>query len=309
MEKIVVALGGNALLNAAGKQRESSEIKTAEKAMAHVAEFAGRSNAQIVITHGNGTQVGDELLRNEFTEAKVPKLPLYLLNAETQGSIGSVLEIALRNAFAKRGIEKEVCTVLTHVIVDGKDTAFRKPAKPVGPFYSKEKLDSVLSKERFSYVKEKKGYRRVVPSPFPRGIVEIDAIKNELARGRVVIAAGGGGIPVMRKSNAYKGVDAVIDKDLASMVLANAIGAKTLAILTDVDFVYRDYKNRKGAIKTITAKEAKRMLPYLEEGTIKPKVEACMGFVEGGENRVSYIGNLSMLKDVLEGKAGTKIYK
>ncbi|MGC8478510.1 MAG: carbamate kinase [Candidatus Micrarchaeia archaeon] len=307
MEKIVIALGGNALLNAKGSQKLSKEMHATEKAMTAIADFARKSDAMIVITHGNGTQVGDELLKNEL-QKKVPKLPLYLLNAETEGSIGSSLEIALRNALEKKGVRSNVCALLTHVVVKSNDKAFDNPTKPVGPFYTKAQLSSLFGNQRFDYVKEKQGYRRVVPSPFPKEILEIDSIEKELASGKIVIAAGGGGIPVIRKGKAYFGIDAVIDKDLASMVLANAIGAKKLVILTNADFVYRDYKKKRGAIRSIEVKEIKKMLKYLEEGTIKPKVEACVGFVEKGKGRVAYIGNLSVLDKVLQGKAGTKIY-
>ncbi|MCL4373562.1 MAG: carbamate kinase [Candidatus Marsarchaeota archaeon] len=297
METIVIALGGNALLSPKGRQSVSKELGIMNTIAKSIAKLANRY--KIVITHGNGTQVGDELLKN--MNSKIEPLPLYLLNAETQGSIGSSIETVLDSDRPKRGF----CTVVTHAIVDRRDGAFRKPSKPIGPFYSRRELLAELRKERFSYVMERGLYRRVVPSPKPIGIVEIGQIRHLLEKYNV-ICGGGGGIPVFKKGGAYAGASAVIDKDHTTQLIANMVGAKKMVILTGTDYVYRDFSDKSTFVKRISANDLKKMLGMLEEGTIRPKAEACARFVElGGE--AAYIGSIGKLEEVLSGRSGTAV--
>ncbi|MGC8652243.1 MAG: carbamate kinase [Candidatus Micrarchaeia archaeon] len=294
---IVIGLGGNALLNPKGRQSVSSEMGSIRTIARGIAALSRRY--RIVLTHGNGTQVGDELLKN--ISSKIEPLPLYLLNAETQGSVGSVLETALNNAKPKVGF----CTILTHALVDRHDSAFRKPSKPIGPFYTRGKMLAELRKERFDYVIERGMYRRVVPSPKPVGILEIDKIRRMLSNFNV-ICGGGGGIPVYMEKGMYAGIDAVIDKDYTTALIASLVGAKKMVILTNTDYVYRDINDRRSGIAHSSAKTMKALLGSLEEGSIRPKVDACIRFLEsGGES--AHIGSIYKLVEVVRGRSGTTI--
>ena len=302
---IVIGLGGNALLAPGKSQSISIEIGNAVKVMRCVAKLVKSGRYNIVITHGNGPQVGDELVKNVHARKLVPALPLYVLNAETEASIGTVLETTLRSELKKLNVNKEVGVLLTHAVVDKKDTAFLKPTKPIGPFYSKAELMSELKLKKFSYIKVGAKYRRVVPSPRPASILEAKIIQTMIGN-TVMIVAGGGGIPVVESNNGYTGVDSVIDKDMATQVLANAIGAEEMVILTDVDCVYRDFKSRKNCIGRIGARELKPLIKDFEVGTMRPKLEACIRFIENGGN-VARIGDISKFLEVIEGKSGTTI--
>ena len=297
LDVIVIGLGGNAMLSPKGRQSISAQLSSVANIAKGVARLSRRY--RIVITHGNGTQVGDELLKNINSTREA--LPLYLLNAETQGSIGSSLEIALNSAKQK----DEFCTILTHVLVDKDDSAFKKPSKPIGPFYTKKELKAELKKEEFEYVIERGMYRRVVPSPKPVGILEIDKIMHMLNKFNV-ICGGGGGIPVYANASRYAGVNAVIDKDYTTQLIANLIGAKKMLLLTDTDYVYKDIRDRRTRIEASQASEMKKLLDNLEEGTIRPKVEACINFIENG-GKSAQIGSISKLIEVAMGKSGTTI--
>ena len=300
MKSVVIALGGNALLNPSGKQSFESENRNIRHVASEIALLCRTGKYNIVVTHGNGSEVGDELARNEHSRDFVPELPLYVLNAETQASIGTVLATSLRN---KTG--EEVCVLLAHVLVGKNDQAFKGPSKHIGPVYSRDALKGELKLDRFEYVKVRDGFRRVVASPEPKRIVELASIKSETSKG-IVITCGGGGIPVVMERGKLRAVNAVIDKDLTSRLLANSIGAGTLVLLTNADFVYRDFGNMKSAIKSVKAKELKRIMNRFEEGSIKPKIRACIEFIENG-GKEAYIGNVFRLRDILNGKSGTKI--
>jgi carbamate kinase len=303
-KSIVIALGGNALLDPSVKQSFSKENRNIDNVSHSIAELS-KKGYKIVVTHGNGSQVGDEIMRNEHAREHVPKLPLYILNSETQASIGTVIETSLLNSFAKLNIKRDVCVNLVHVLVNEKDPAFKRPEKRVGPFYTKKELDKELALDRFSYIKSGSKYRRVVPSPRPISILELDAIKRNMDKS-IVITCGGGGVPVIRKKGILYGIDAVIDKDLTSQLLATSIKADTLIILTNADYVYDDSRKKDGGIKEVTAKDLRKRLSYLEEGTIRPKVEACIRFVENG-GKEAYIGNFLKLDLILQRKSGTRI--
>ncbi len=305
METVVVALGGNALLKKGEKptfQVQYKNVKAAAKGMASMIA----KDMSIVITHGNGPQVGDELLRGHYARSVVPQLPLYLLGAETQAFIGSMLERALTNELAAAHINRKVCTVITHALVEKKDPAFRHPSKPIGPYYSKKELAEALKEQRFPYVEEEGKYRRVVGSPEPKKILEIDSIRKLVDQGIVVICCGGGGIPVFRQGASYVGAYAVIDKDSTSGLLASSIGAKKLYIFTKTKYVYSDFGHLRGPIRKMRAAEVARSLNTYEEGTWRPKMAAAARFIMNG-GKEARIGMLEDIEGVISGRTGTTI--
>ncbi len=308
MKSVVIALGGNSVLEEGEKPTFETQFSHVMKATESIAKMLSKRDFGLVITHGNGPQVGDELLRNEIGKKAIPRLPLFSINAETQALIGSMIEVALRNSFVKFRVHKDIAVVLTHMVVDRKDPAFRKPAKPIGPFYTESELKRELRLEKFDYAAERGEYRKVVASPSPRQVLEIDSISRLVGNGKVVIAGGGGGVPVYRKGGKLIGVDAVIDKDYEARLIASSINASEMIILTDVDYVYSDFPNNKKAIRSARAKYIKRILGTLEAGTMYPKIRACVDFIENGGKR-AYVGNLSKLGEIVDGTSGTVITK
>jgi carbamate kinase len=297
----VVALGGNALMRpgergTAAEQR--ANLRTTCEALRPVL-----GDGDVVVTHGNGPQVGNELVRQERAADEVPPLPLYLAVAQTQAEIGALIESEL-SAVAARPV---VC-LLTHVRVDEHDRAFANPTKPVGPFYSEAQARE-LESERGWVVREDagRGWRRVVPSPEPLEVVEVDAVRALLAAGTIAVACGGGGIPVSSRNGRLAGLDAVIDKDRASALLAIAVGADRLLILTDVDAVYRGWgTDEQEELRDLDAGVGEALLPSLAAGSIGPKVEASLRFARetGGE---ALITSPAALGAALTGGAGTRI--
>jgi len=265
---------------------------------------------KVVITHGNGPQVGAILLQNEYAKSVVPPMPLDVCGAMSQGQIGYMLEQSFHNVFEEKGIDKRIVTILTRVIVDENDPAFQNPTKPIGPFYTEEEAKK-LSRERGWRVIEDsgRGWRRVVPSPDPIEIVEKDLIRSVLDLGYIAIAVGGGGIPVIKKNGKLMGVEGVIDKDLASATLGRDIGAENLFILTSVDRVYLNYGTEKQrGIEEMSIDEARE---YMEEGHFKkgsmyPKILAAIRFIESGGKRV-LITSPEKLEDALNDLSGTWI--
>jgi carbamate kinase len=254
----------------------------------------------LVITHGNGPQVGNELLRQERAAAEAPPLPLWLAVAQTQAEIGALIAAELRPALDGR----EVACLLTHVTVAPDDPAFDRPTKPIGPFYSAEQAE-VLERERgWALLSDaNRGHRRVVPSPEPLEIVELDAIRRLVKAGTVTIACGGGGIPVARREGRLSGVDAVIDKDRASSLLARELGAKRLIILTEVPAVYRSFGDQdQEEIRELSRNDAEALLPELSEGSMRPKIESALGFA--GETLIT---SFDALEEALAGTAGTRV--
>lgn len=306
MKTLVLAIGGNALLGFGDKPTFEVQYANAARLARSLRPLLRRKELGIVITHGNGPQVGDELLRNGFAEKEIPGMPLHVLTAETQAIIGTMLEMALMHELYKMGTKREVVVVLSHVRVDRRDIAFDEPTKPIGPFYTKAQLEDALKRGRFRFVEERGRYRRVVASPAPLEVVELEAIRALAAEKAIVIAAGGGGIPVVAERGACRGVDAVIDKDATSQLLASSLGADTLAILTNIDLVYRDYKRKAGPIRRIAA--GKLNLSAFEEGTMRPKLRACTEFVRRGGKR-AFIGNLFKISAILEGTSGTEVVR
>ena len=293
----VVALGGNALLR-------PGERGTAAEQRANLADtFRALSplldERPLVLTHGNGPQVGNELLRQELGSAEAPALPLYLAVAQTQAEIGSLMAAELRSASSR-----PVVVVLTHVVVDEADPAFARPTKPVGPFYDEERARRLEEERGWTLVEDsQRGWRRVVPSPRPLEIVELEPIRDAVARAAYVVAAGGGGIPVAERAGRLDGVDAVIDKDLASALLAARLGAERLLILTQVPSVYRGFGTKDAApVEELRAGD-ESILHELPAGSMRPKVDAAFRFVAatGGE---ALITSAEALR---ENEAGTRI--
>jgi carbamate kinase len=293
---LVLALGGNAL----GRGTAAEQLAVLRQTCAAIAPLA--REGEVVVTHGNGPQVGNELLRQERAADEVPPLPLYLAVAQTQAEIGALIETELSAATGR-----PVACLLTHVHVDPDDPAFAEPTKPIGPFYGEAEAKALQRERGWQLVEDAgRGFRRVVPSPEPLEIVELEAIRALAASGAVVVACGGGGIPVVSRNGHLKGVDAVIDKDRASALLATRLGAQRLVILTEVAAVYRRYrKSNQEEIRELSVEEAEALIPELAEGSMRPKLEAAVAFARaGGETLIT---SFEALADALEGRAGTRI--
>jgi carbamate kinase len=307
---IVIALGGNALLQRGQKGSFDEQYQNVQSTVSKVADLIQRGY-EIVMTHGNGPQVGAALLRHEAAKNIVPPFPLDACGAETQGFIGYMIQQALRNELKARGLNKYVVTVITRVIVDKHDSAFQNPTKPIGPFYSKEEAARVKEQKPELVIKEDagRGYRRVVPSPDPRIIAERSAIRALVDSGFVVVACGGGGIPIVEEKGHAVGVEAVIDKDLGGQRLATLIGANIFVILTDVDGAYRNYGTpEQELIREATSGLLRNYLRdgEFKEGSMAPKVEAAIRFVEAGGER-AVIAALGNLTEAVDGKTGTQV--
>lgn len=293
MKKIaVVALGGNALLRASEAGTIEQQEKNAYETLAKLIELI-KNGYNVVITHGNGPQVGNIMLRNEagFKQYKIPKMPLDICVADSQGGIGYMLERQMRNVFNDFKIDKNVVSLITQVLVDINDVAFENPTKPVGSFYLKEEAD-LLSKSNDWNFKEdaaKRGWRRVVASPEPKDIMNKQIIEELVLNGHIVIAAGGGGVPIYRhESNYLEAIEAVIDKDKASSLLAQQIKADTLFIITDVPKVYINYGTKdEKPLDVITVSDAEKYLNdnQFGDGSMKPKILAAINFIKNGGSK------------------------
>ena len=295
----VVALGGNALMRPGERGTAAEQLANLRRAVIGLRPLLVETEG-LVITHGNGPQVGNELLRQERAAAEAPPLPLWLAVAQTQAEIGALIAAELRTALAGR----EVACLLTHVTVAPDDPAFDRPTKPIGPFYSAEQAEVLEHERGWALVSDaNRGHRRVVPSPEPLEIVELDAIRRLVEAGTITIACGGGGIPVARHEGRLSGVDAVIDKDRASALLARELEAERLIILTEVPAVYRSFGDEdQEEIHELSRKDAEALLPALPEGSMRPKIEAALGFA--GETLIT---SFDALADALAGAAGTRI--
>ncbi len=306
MKTIVVALGGNAILKKGDKPNISKQFFNTQKALNYITGCI--RNYRVVLTHGNGPQVGNILIRVEEALGKAYSLPLEICVAESEGEMGYLIQQTLRNILAKKNIRKPVVTLLTQVLIDKRDKSFKNPTKFIGPFYD-EKQANLLREKGLKIKKDSnRGYRRVVPSPKPLKIVENNVIKG-LLKNNIVIAAGGGGIPVYKKNNVLHGVEAVIDKDLASYVLARDVKAEYLFILTGVDNVYLNYGKRSQIpLKKIKTKDLKKYYKegHFPEGSMGPKVEATIKFLENGGKKV-IITTPKLLEKAIKGEAGTII--
>ena len=302
-DKIVVALGGNALGNSAEEQREL--VKETAIPIVDLIE-AGH---QVILAHGNGPQVG--MINTAFDAGVTPYMPFPECGAMSQGYIGFHLQNAIREELLKRGRAEQVATIVTQVIVDENDPAFQNPTKPIGAFLSKEEADEVAREKGFTMKEDSgRGYRRVVPSPKPVDVAEKETIRTLVDAGQIVITVGGGGIPVIQKGNTLEGVAAVIDKDFASEVLAEIMDADYLIILTAVEKAAINYG--KPNEKWLGATTVEEMEQYMAEehfakGSMLPKVEACVKFAKSKPGRKALITSLEKAKEGIEGKTGTTI--
>lgn len=309
---VVVALGGNAILRRGEKGSFEEQYKNICDTVQRIADLV-QGGYKVVITHGNGPQVGATLLRHEAAKSIVPPFPLDVCGSETQGFIGYMIQQALRNELKKRGMDKYVITVVTRVIIDADDEAFRNPTKPVGPFYTEEEADKIRSQHPDFVVKEDagRGYRRVVASPDPKIIAERFAIRALVDNGFVVVACGGGGIPIVEEGTQARGIEAVIDKDLAGQRLATLIDASVFVILTDIDGAYLNYGTAKQSlIKEATLQQLEQYMKegHFKEGSMSPKISAAMRFVESG-GKEAIIAELSKLAEAMQGKSGTHVVR
>jgi carbamate kinase len=309
MDRVVVALGGNALLRRGEEDTFDNMYRSARLAAERIADIAA-SGWEVVVTHGNGPQVGRILLQQEAARRWIHPMPLDVCGAQSQGQIGYLLQVTIGDVFYERGQERPVTTVLTLTRVPVDDPAFADPTKPIGPFYERSEAGELVA-ERGWVVKPDAhgGYRRVVPSPTPYSIVEAPVIRALVADGVIVIAAGGGGVPVTEQGPRLIGVEGVVDKDLAAAILARDVEASTLLILTDVRRVQRRFGTEHATdIERLTVEEARELLEAGEfgAGSMRPKITAGVDFVEGGGERAA-IGDLDDAVAVLEGSAGTTI--
>jgi carbamate kinase len=312
VRKIVIALGGNAIKQWDEKGSAEEQFENVRRSCSHIVKII-KKGYQIVITHGNGPQVGNLLVQQEEGRESVPPQPIDICGAMTQGQVGYMIQQALLNELKDARLDRTVVTLITQVMVDREDPGFRDPTKPVGPFYTKSQKEKYEKEWDHAYKKvDMKGerYRRVVPSPDPLRILEAKMIKELSESGVIVIASGGGGIPVILDYDGHvSGVEAVIDKDLAGEKLAESIGADIFMILTDVDKVYLYFGEKKQrGLKTLRLEQAKKYLAdgHFPSGSMGPKIEACIRFIEYGGGR-AIVTCLDCADEALDGREGTHI--
>ncbi|MFJ7919900.1 carbamate kinase [Lysinibacillus fusiformis] len=308
-KSVVIALGGNAILQPKQEATYDNQFKNVVSATGHMVEIR-EAGHNIVITHGNGPQVGNIIAQNEAAKNVVEPLPIYVCNAESQGFIGYMMETALKNHMKERGIATNVVTLLTMVEVDRDDQAFKNPTKPIGVFFSAEEAHH-LEEQGFTMAEDAgRGYRRVVPSPEPKVIHGIDEIKR-LIDETIVISSGGGGIPVYREdSGQLHGIEAVIDKDRSGLKLAQQVNAEVFMMLTDVPNVYINFgKENERKLSHITVAEAEQYVAegQFPAGSMLPKMQAAIEFAKLGKE--SIICSIDQAVAALDGKAGTRITK
>ena len=309
MNKIVIALGGNALGNDPNEQ-----LLLLENVAKIIVDLVEQGN-QIVLTHGNGPQVGQILLAMDYANKNgvgTPSMPFAECGSMSQGYIGYQLQQCLQNEMKKRKIIKGTATIVTQVLVDSTDQAFNNPTKPIGSFYTKEEADQIVKEKGFTFVEDAgRGYRRVVPSPKPKAIIEKNIIKELVQNDNLVIAVGGGGIPVIDVNGSLNGVAAVIDKDRSAALLAREIDADMLLILTAVDKVYLNYnQENQEALDTLSVKEAVEYMNsgHFAKGSMLPKIEACVDFVRNNPTKKAIIGSLEKAALAINGDSGTLIH-
>lgn len=309
MQKILIAFGGNALLRNGDDSSFTSQLKRAKEAFGKISETLLEHN--VIITHGNGPQVGNILLQNESSASVVHPMPLHSCGAMSQGLIGEMLLSAYDAVKYQMGIMKEASVIITRTVVDPDDPAFENPTKPIGPYYGEDDAKRLSARRNWKMKEEpSKGFRRLVPSPMPKDIVERTAIFNCLNDGLIPICAGGGGIPVIKTESGYEGVEAVIDKDFASALLAAILEVDRFVILTDVDGVYRNFgKPGQELIGRIKGSDLEREFSAdgFPVGSMGPKVRAAIDFVKRSGKEAS-IGSLDNAGKVIRGEDGTVIY-
>ena len=307
MSKIVIALGGNALGKTPKEQLEL--VKSTAKSIVKIVNMGH----EVVVAHGNGPQVGIIKLAFDYASKNdiVCPMPFAECGAMSEGYIGYHLQQAINDELKRNNINKDCATIITQVLVDETDQAFQNPTKPVGMFYSKEEADVLASSEGYKFVEDaNRGYRRVVPSPKPISILELNVVRQLVENGNIVITVGGGGIPVIKSNNNLVGVDAVIDKDFASSKLASLLNADILLILTAVENVCINFnKENECKLDNIKVDELKKHIANDEfaKGSMLPKIEACIDFIENNNNGIAIITSLDKAVDALNNKTGTRI--
>ena len=316
MKTAVIAIGGNAILRAGEPPTLENQLRNVATTARAIADVIQRG-WDVVITHGNGPQVGDIILRNELTKDKINPMSMDVCVAQSQGQIGYMLQMALNSEFASRSTNKIAVSLITEVLVSEDDPAFKNPTKPIGKYYSEEEAKQLEAEKGWPMVLDKKrgGYRKVVASPEPIAIVESKPVRRLIFGGRdqseVVIACGGGGVPVILKDGRYVGVEAVVDKDLAAALLANSIKETTFIIATDVEHVFADFnKPTQRPLKKVTLSQITGFYNagQFPPGSMGPKVLAAMKFLKGGGEQVIITSIENMLESIEHG-AGTHIYR
>lgn len=308
MKKLVIALGGNALQEAGKPATAQAQLEVVEKTSEYIADIVERGY-EVIVAHGNGPQVGRIVIQNEVASAATPAMPFDVCGAMSQGMIGYHIQQGLSKVLRHRGINKNVVTVVTQVVVDKDDPKFKAPSKPIGPFYTEEEAKAIAAEKGYTMKEDAgRGWRRVVASPLPVEIVELDAVKTLNDAGFVVVTVGGGGIPVVRNdAGDLEGVAAVIDKDLASEKLARDMDADALVILTAVEKVSINFKKPdQKDLDRMSAAEAKQYIKegHFAPGSMLPKIEAALNFVESKPGRIAIITSLDKAADAIEGRAG-----
>ena len=309
-KRVLITLGGNAILPSRGTGTFEEQCAITRLTMQPIAELV-RDGIEVVLSHGNGPIVGNILIRNEAARDQIPPMPLDVCGADSQGGIGYMMQQSLQNELHREGIDRTVATVVTQIVVDERDPAFRRPTKPIGPFYSEERARLLAKEKGWTIVEDAgRGYRRVVPSPRPLEVIEIEAIRGLVDDGIIVIAGGGGGIPVSRQwDGALHGVEAVIDKDLASSLLARLLGCDTLVIVTGVDRVSVHFgKPEQRDLDVVTVEDLEKFQTegHFPAGNMGPKVQAAIEFIRGGGQEV-IITSPEKARDALEGTTGTRV--
>jgi carbamate kinase len=303
----VIALGGNAILPAGQAGTIQEQFAITRTTMGQIATLIA-DGRRVVLTHGNGPIVGNIVLRNEAMRDTIAPMPLGICVADSQGGIGYMLQQVLRNALRQVGLQQKVVTLVTQVLISPDDPALNNPTKPIGPFYTREQADTFAAERGWKLVEDsKRGWRRVVPSPRPLEIIEKSVAVQLIEAGSVVITVGGGGIPVIRKGDMLDGVEAVVDKDYASAVLARELGAERMIVVTSVDALYRNFgAPDQEPISAMSADEARALVPTLPPGSMGSKIDAAVQYVDacGG---AAVITSPEHIIDAVRGDAGTHI--
>ncbi len=306
----VIAIGGNSLIKDAKHQTVEDQNDCIIETSEHIVKLIEK-DINVVITHGNGPQVGFILLRSEIAKNQIHEIPLPSAGADTQGAIGYQIQQAVGNLLRRKKIDKKIATIITQVLVDKDDIAFDEPSKPIGPFLTKEEAESKKKEYNWNIAKDAdRGYRRVVASPYPKKIIELEIIEELINKDYLVITVGGGGIPVIQSGNKFIGVPAVIDKDFASAKIADLLDADLLVILTAVNKVKINFNQpNEMDLDELTIKELDKLIDegHFLKGSMLPKIEAAKSFVNKKENRIAIIASLEEAREALLGNAGTKI--
>jgi len=305
----IITLGGNAIIRRGEKGTVEEQFAHADACMTEVARML-KAGRKVIITHGNGPIVGNIVIRNECAKNTVAPMPLFMSDADSEGGVGFMIQQTLYNSLRRIGETREVATIITQVVVDKDDPAFLKPTKPIGPYYREDEAEALRKEKGWELAGEPGGYRRVVPSPRPVRIIETEVIKRLALEDVVVIAAGGGGVPVVEAADGtLRGIDAVVDKDLSTSTLAKAINAESIIILTEVDMVYMNFgKEGQQGLRKARVEELKRLSAegHFPPGSMGPKIEAAVEFLEAGGKEV-VITRPELMREALAGSAGTRI--